>query len=83
MKKLLLALILLLGACTPMRYVNVDVHSRHNYYERHRYNTYTSPIWVPGMGIILQTHILPKRQIITPQRKWSRPLPQRTPRGKH
>jgi hypothetical protein len=79
MKKLLFLLILVLGACTPVRYV--DVHSRHNYYERHRYNTYTSPSWVPGVGVILETHIIPNRFI---QRKpQQRILPKRVPRGKY
>ena len=63
MKKLisfLFVLVLLVG-CMPVRRVNVA--SRHNYYERHRYNTYTSPTWVPGVGVVLETHIyrLPKR----------------------
>jgi len=63
MKKLisLLFVLFLLVGCMPVRRVNVA--SRHNYYERHRYNTYTSPTWVPGVGIVLETHIyrLPKR----------------------
>jgi hypothetical protein len=56
-----LILSIILQSCTPIRYVNV--HSTHNYYETHRYNTYTSPTWIPGIGIILQTHIIPKRFI--------------------
>lgn len=63
MKKLILAVILLIGviSCTPVRYVNVE--RKHNYYQRHRFNTYTSPTWVPGRGIVLETHIyrLPKK----------------------
>lgn len=63
MKKVLSILILLfvIIGCGPVRKVNVT--SRHNYYQRHRYNTYTSPLWIPGRGIILETHIyrLPKR----------------------
>lgn len=62
MKNLLLAVILLVGiaSCTPVRYVNVE--RKHNYYQRHRFNTYTSPTWIPGRGIVLETHIyrLPK-----------------------
>lgn len=54
-----LILSIILQSCTPTRYVNV--HSRHNYYETHRYNTYTSPTWVPGMGVMLETHIVPYR----------------------
>lgn len=64
---------ILLQSCTPVRYV--DFNSRHNYYEHHRYNTYTSPIWIPGHGVILQTHIVPNRHF--PQRQY------RAPRGKH
>ena len=63
MKRILLVVILLfiLVGCVPVR--RVDVSSRHNYYERHRFNTYTSPTWIPGRGVILETHIyrLPKR----------------------
>lgn len=55
MKKLLV-LLLILSSCTPVRYVNVS--SRHNYYERHRRNTYTIPVFVPGRGPILQTIIV-------------------------
>lgn len=63
MKKLILAVILLIGVigCTPVRYVNVE--KKHNYYQRHRFNTYTKPTWIPGTGIVLETHIyrLPKK----------------------
>ena len=63
MKKILSVIILLfvLVGCMPVRRVNVS--SRHNYYEKHRYNSYTSPTLIPGRGIILETHIyrLPKR----------------------
>lgn len=63
MKKIvsLLVLIFVLIGCMPVRRVNVS--SRHNYYERHRHNSYTSPTWIPGRGIILETHIyrLPKK----------------------
>ena len=63
MKKILLLLVLIfvLIGCMPVR--KVDVSSRHNYYQRHRYNTYTAPTWIPGRGIILETHIYrsPKR----------------------
>ena len=68
MKKLAVLLLLLAG-CTPVRYVNVE--SRHNYYERHRHNTYTIPVFVPGRGVILQTRIAPpvKRKDQRPSRK--------------
>jgi hypothetical protein len=49
----LLVLILLVG-CIPVKVVNVE--RKHNYYQRHRTTTYTSPIWIPGHGIVLQTH---------------------------
>jgi hypothetical protein len=77
---LIVALILgvILQSCTPVRYVNVE--SRHNYYEHHRYNTYTSPMWVPGYGVILQTHIIPKRFI--QRQPQQRVEIKRTPRGK-
>ncbi len=54
MKNILILLCLFLVSCTPIRYVNVE--SRHNYYQRHRTTTYTTPIWIPGHGIVLQTH---------------------------
>jgi hypothetical protein len=71
MKKILLLpiIVFLLIGCMPVRRVNVN--SRHNYYERHRYNTYTSPTWIPGQGIILETHIyrLPKKSYTLRQRR--------------
>lgn len=48
----LLVLILLVG-CVPVRVVNVE--RKNNYYQRHRTTTYTTPIWIPGHGIVLQT----------------------------
>lgn len=71
MKKLVV-LMLLLAGCTPVRYVNVE--SRHNYYQRHRLNTYTVPVWVPGRGAILQTRIVrPHRHTLQPKKN----IPQR------
>jgi hypothetical protein len=71
MKKILslLFIIFLLIGCMPARRVNIS--SRHNYYERHRFNTYTSPTWIPGRGIILETRIyrLPKKSYIPKQRR--------------
>ena len=55
MKALLSLLIIILAGCTPVKYVNVE--RKHNFYQRHRYNTYTVPVWVPGRGVILETHI--------------------------
>jgi hypothetical protein len=71
MKNLILVVILLLGvvSCTPVRYVNVE--KKHNYYQRHRTNTYTIPVWVPGRGMLLETRIyrLPKvNRRLTPNR---------------
>lgn len=57
--------LLVLVGCAPHRYVNVN--SRHNYYERHRFQSYTSPTWIPGYGIILETHIIPKHRYIKPR----------------
>jgi hypothetical protein len=61
MKYIGFLIFLFLVSCTPVRKVNV--YSKHNYYQKHRINTYTSPTWIPGRGIILETHIhrLPKR----------------------
>jgi hypothetical protein len=57
-----LMLIIFLGACTPTRYVNTQ--KKHNFYQRHRSNTYTIPIWVPNVGVVLETRIykFPKNQ---------------------
>lgn len=56
--------IILLSGCESVRYVNVS--RKHNYYQRHRQNTYTIPTWVPGRGIMLETRIYrghkPKRR---------------------
>ena len=49
----LLVLILLVG-CVPVKVLNPE--RTHNYYQRHRATTYTTPIWIPGHGIVLQTH---------------------------
>ena len=57
MKKLLF--ILLLASCTPVRYVNVNSHR--NYYQRHRFETYTVPVLVPGRGVMLQTLPIPRQ----------------------
>jgi hypothetical protein len=54
MKNILILLCLFLVSCTPIKYVNVE--RKHNYYQRHRTTTYTTPIWIPGHGIVLQTH---------------------------
>ena len=57
----IILLFVLIGSCTPHHYVNT--RKKHNYYENHRYNTYTSPTWIPNRGIVLETHIyrLPKK----------------------
>ena len=71
MKQLLsiLLLIIVSWGCRPVRYVNV--HRKHNFYETHRYTTYTTPMWIPGRGIILETHI------IAPNKKWNNSLSHR------
>lgn len=63
MKTLLILLTLFLIGCSPARYV--DITKRHNYYQRHRNNTYTIPLWIPGRGIVLETRVYhqPKRSI--------------------
>jgi hypothetical protein len=76
---LFLWITMFLASCTSVKRVNV--YKRNNYYERHRANTYTSPMWVPGIGVVLQTHIVPKRCIKKVQPK--RTLSPRTPRGKY
>ena len=60
MKKilLLLAVLFLLIGCVPVRRVNVN--SRHNYYQKHRSNTYTIPVWIPNVGVVLETHVYRK-----------------------
>ena len=50
-----LMLIIFLGACTPVRYVNVE--RKHNFYQKHRSNTYTIPTWVPNVGVVFETRI--------------------------
>ena len=72
-----LFIIVMFASCVPVRYVNV--HSHRNYYQRHRATTYTAPIWVPGRGVLLQTHPIPPskfRQLPPQQGRQSR-------RGKH
>ena len=73
MKLLSLSILLFIFiGCVPIKRVNVS--SRHNYYEKHRFNTYTSPTWIPGVGIVLETHIyrLPKRSYTPTPRRWKR-----------
>ena len=62
LKKLaaLLIVIVLFASCIPVRYV--DVHSKRNYYQRHRSAGGGGPTWVPGIGVVLETHIIPSRQ---------------------
>jgi len=54
-----LFIIVMLTSCVPVRYVNINSHR--NYYQRHRFETYTSPIWIPGKGVVLQTQSIPRR----------------------
>lgn len=95
MKKILLGLLLVLGSCTPVRYVYVDQKDSVVKKQRVIYdNLYmTSPFFFNyGWGVpyyyrplIIQRH----RPIVVPQRpirptiqpnRWSRPLPPRAPR---
>ena len=54
-----LFIIIMFASCVPVRYV--DVHSHHNYYQKHRFNTYTAPVWIPGRGVMLQTLPAPRQ----------------------
>jgi hypothetical protein len=54
-----LFIIIMLTSCVPVRYV--DVYSHHNYYQRHRFETYTVPVLVPGRGVMLQTLPAPRQ----------------------
>lgn len=56
----LFLVVFLITSCSPVRYVNVN--SKHNYYQRHRHNTYTIPTWIPGRGVILETHVYRNRK---------------------
>jgi hypothetical protein len=60
-----LFIIVIFASCVPVRYV--DFNSHHNYYQRHRFETYTAPVWVPGRGVMLQTLPAP-RQYRQPRR---------------
>ena len=54
-----LFIIIMFASCVPVRYV--DVYSHHNYYQRHRFETYTVPVLVPGRGVMLQTLPAPRQ----------------------
>jgi len=70
LKKLAALFILIMFAsCEPFRYAEVNMHSHHNYYSRHRFNTYTAPVWIPGRGAILQTLPTPPRYYYRPSRR--------------
>ena len=56
-------LVTFMVGCGPVRFV--DVQKKHNYYQRHRYNTYTAPTWVPGFGVMLETHVYRNHRNIT------------------
>jgi hypothetical protein len=74
---LFLLISMFLASCTPSMYVNPA--SKHNYYNRYRAETYTSPTWIPGVGIVLETpHIIPKYRNYQPRYVQPRAL-----RGKH
>jgi hypothetical protein len=67
MKKytIFILMITVMFGCTTPKYVNVN--RKHNYYQKHRYNTYTSPTWIPGRGVILETHIYRKHKPTRPK----------------
>lgn len=50
-----LILIIFLSGCMPVRYINTE--KKYNLYQKYRLNTYTIPIWVPNVGIVLETRI--------------------------
>ena len=91
---LLLWITMFLASCTPVKYVYVDQKDSVVKKQRVIYDNLYIPspfIFNYGWGvpyyrpIIIQRQrpiIVPQKQIIQPNR-WSRPLPQRTPRGKH
>ena len=82
MKKLLgLFLVFAFIGCAPSMYVNP--YSHHNYYNRYRAETYTSPTWIPGVGIVLETHIIPKYRYYQPRYVQPRYTQPREPRRRH
>lgn len=59
-----------MSGCVPaVHFVNAD--KKNNYYQRHRYNTYTIPIWVPGVGVLLET------RTYYPHNRWKHPIVKR------
>jgi hypothetical protein len=54
-------------SCIPSKHF-VNVERSRNYYQRHRYNTYTIPLWTPGVGILLET------RTFYPHNKWKHPV---------
>jgi hypothetical protein len=78
MKYLIFFVFLFLVSCTPSRIVNVS--SRHNYYNRHRAETFTRPMWIPGHGIVLYTEIAPNYRFYQP--RYAQPQI-RVRRGRH
>lgn len=68
MKKILaFILILTLVGCAPV--LEVNVQSRHPFYQLRRPYYYTAPVWIPGRGVILQDHYIPRRQRQIPGRR--------------
>ena len=94
MKKLLLGLLLVLGSCTPVKYVYVDqkdsvVKKQRVVYD---YLYVPSPLFFNyGWGVPFYNPIIipiPQRRVVTPQRpirtqpNWHRPMPPRAPRNR-
>ena len=68
MKKLLgLFLIVTLLGCVPT--LELNVHTRHHFYELNRARFYTAPVWIPGRGVILQEHYIPRQRRPIPGRR--------------
>ena len=78
---LFLWIIMFAASCSPSMYVNP--YSHHNYYNRYRAETYTSPTWIPGVGVVLETHIIPKYSYYQPRYVQPRYTQPRAARGKH
>jgi hypothetical protein len=97
MKKILLGLLLVLGSCTPVRYVYVDQKDSVVKKQRVIYDNLYMPspfFFNYGWGVPFYNPIIIQRQrpIVIPQRpvrptiqpnRWSRPLQPIVPRGKY
>ena len=69
MKKILVfILILTFVGCVPV--VQVNLQRRHHVYDYlGRAHFYTAPVWIPGRGVVLQEHYIPRKQRQIPGRR--------------